>query len=51
MKKKVIPNTFLIKLKNKNFENYNKDCKNALLIKEKFGKFPTETVYDLELLE
>ena len=44
-----IPNTFLIKLKNKNFDKYKKDLKESIseLKKENLVVFPTETVYGL----
>ena len=48
-KTKNIPNTFLIKLKSKNFESYNKDLQESIteLKKENLIVFPTETVYGL----
>ena len=44
-----IPNTFLIKLKNKNFDNYKRDLDKSIteLKKENLVVFPTETVYGL----
>ena len=44
-----IPNKFLIKLKNKNFDKYKKDLKESIseLKKENLVVFPTETVYGL----
>ena len=48
-KTKVIPNTFLIKLKRINFESYNKGLQESIteLKKENLVVFPTETVYGL----
>ena len=44
-----IPNKFLIKLKNKNFDKYKEDLKESIseLKKENLVVFPTETVYGL----
>ena len=44
-----IPNKFLIKLKNKNYDNYKRDLDESIteLKKENLVVFPTETVYGL----
>ena len=48
-KTKNIPNTFLVKLRNKNYDSYKKDLEESIteLKKENLVVFPTETVYGL----